>query len=935
MFDVRPVDETGDLDWKKIQAIGGLNECVGDEPSGFGREQELMPAELQEQVPEFDGSGLNAYVLGAPIESRSIPILHDPNFNFGEFCVGDESRDISFANKPILKNFQLLEEKMQAQSIKEEQRRSQLAQQEILFEKRDNARKELEMRLAVERNQKEAELVAKKIEQQKMREEIIRTEAIKQQEKLKEAVQYNRQQDEAYNLAVMLERKQREKEYAEWLEKEMQEEAKAQRLQMAIAKKIEKSKRKEASKRKWLGRSDLADFSWRELLFPAGQLFKFDINKSLRAFASVALIVSFSLGTVTYASKGLGIKGKVLGSSTDGLASLNLAISDVAHQNFEGSTVQFDKAFANFSEGSQQLESMGGVLLDATRYVPFASKLSSGKNAVEAGKHFSVAGKSLSEVAKVASELKNPIASSGQSSVSLLDVFVVAQKNITEAKTELKAAQQNIDRISIDDLPEDKRDKFLLVKKQLPDLLSGLDLFLANSHIIADLLGANGPRKYLFLFQNNSEMRATGGFIGSYGLLDIANGHVKKFFIDGIFNPDGQLKDKIVPPMPIQKISANWSMHDSNWFADFPMSAKKAIQFYEKTGGPTADGVITLTPTVMQKLLEITGPIEMPEYDVTLDSDNFVELTQYKVEVDYDKEENKPKKILSDLAPMVLDKLLSNKDLEVVSKTAQAFLEGLKEKHILFYSENAELQKIISAQGWSGEVISTPKDYISVINTNVNGFKTDAVVDESIEHKAEIQVDGSIIDTVTITRKHNGGNSEYEWLNKVNADYMRVYVPEGSKLLEVSGQTRESNEPPLDYDALGFQRDQEVQKEENNMIIDPASGTRVYTEFGKTVFANWTYVSPQETMIITYKYLLPFSMFKVSVGQAEQVDSYSLTAQKQSGSFGSSFESIISYPANYDVKWNFPSDVEIVGNSIKSEGMLKNDKFQGAVFEKK
>jgi hypothetical protein len=278
---------------------------------------------------------------------------------------------------------------------------------------------------------------------------------------------------------------------------------------------------------------------------------------------------------------------------------------------------------------------------------------------------------------------------------------------------------------------------------------------------------------------------------------------------------------------------------------------------------------------------------------------------------------------------------LSNKDLDVISKTAQAFLDGLQEKHILFYSENAELQKIISQQGWSGEVISTPKDYISVINTNVNGFKTDAVVAESIKHVAEIQADGSVIDTVTITRKHNGGNSEYEWLNKVNANYMRVYVPEGAKLLEVSGQTREASQSPVDYDALGFKRDEQVQKEEGSIVIDEESGTRIYTESGKTVFANWTYVSPQETMTITYKYLLPFSLFKVSVGQDGQADSYSLVAQKQSGSVGSEFESQISYPSNYNVKWNFPVDTQKEDGKLKSYGILKTDKFEGAVFEKK
>ena len=72
----------------------------------------------------------------------------------------------------------------------------------------------------------------------------------------------------------------------------------------------------------------------------------------------------------------------------------------------------------------------------------------------------------------------------------------------------------------------------------------------------------------------------------------------------------------------------------------------------------------------------------------------------------------------------------------------------------------------------------------------------------------------------SITRRHTGGNSEYEWFNKVNADYMRVYVPEGAKLLEASGHTRETLKQPLDYDALNFKRDADVEREERDMIID-------------------------------------------------------------------------------------------------------------------
>jgi hypothetical protein len=757
-----------------------------------------------------------------------------------------------------------------------------------------------------------------------------------EREELQRIEEENRLQQERQQKYLENEKIEKERQKAEFIARQLEAEAEAEARHALMLEKIAETSKNKRSKKRWFGgRNIFVDFSWHEIFSPPTFVFQLDAGNSLKVFTITALVVLLGVGTVTYASRGFGLKARVLGSSADGLANLSSAVSDIAHQNFEGSTQQFNDAYANFSQGSSELESMGGLLIDATRFVPFATKISSGKNAVEAGKHFAVAGKSLNEVAKVAANLKNPIDDGSQSSTSLLDVFQSAQKNITSAKTELDAAQKNIDAIAIDDLPIDKRDKFLLLKQKLPDLRAALDFFLNNSQVFADLLGGNGPRKYLFLFQNNSEMRATGGFIGTYGLLDIANGHVKKFFIDGIFNPDGQLKDRIVPPAPIQKISANWSMHDSNWFADFPLSAKKAIQFYEKTGGPTADGVITITPTVMQKLLAITGPIEMPEYGVTLDKDNFIELTQNEVEVDYDKQDNKPKKILSDLAPLVLEKLLSSKDLDIISKTAEALLDGLREKHILLYSENSQLEKLISDQGWSGEVIQTPKDYLSVINTNVNGFKTDAVVDEHIDHQAQIQEDGSIIDTVTITRKHNGGNSAYEWFNKVNADYMRVYVPSGSKLLEVNGQTREVDKPPLDYDALGFKRDDDVVNLEKSMTVDQSSGTQIFQESNKTVFANWVYVSPQESVTVTYKYLLPFALFQVAVENQQQVDSYSLALQKQSGSVGSSFVSHISFPAKYDVKWNFPAEIKKDNNGLGIDSVLKTDLYEGVVFEKK
>jgi hypothetical protein len=236
------------------------------------------------------------------------------------------------------------------------------------------------------------------------------------------------------------------------------------------------------------------------------------------------------------------------------------------------------------------------------------------------------------------------------------------------------------------------------------------------------------------------------------------DGKIRKFFVNGIFDPDGQLKEKIVPPVPLQKVSAAWSLHDSNWSPDFPTAARKAMYFYEKTGGSSVDGVIALTPDIVRDLVGIFGPIEMPAYGVTLTRDNFVEAVQEEVEVKYDREENQPKKILSDLAPILLEKIFSTRDPKVLFAVFDALTNRLNQKDILLFARDDAAETDIETLGWSGKVEDAPFDYLSVIDTNINGYKTDAVVRESISHEADIHDDGSVVDTVRITRKVREGH---------------------------------------------------------------------------------------------------------------------------------------------------------------------------------
>ncbi|MBI2439497.1 MAG: DUF4012 domain-containing protein [Candidatus Moranbacteria bacterium] len=646
-------------------------------------------------------------------------------------------------------------------------------------------------------------------------------------------------------------------------------------------------------------------------------------------FFILPVVICILIGGMVVTREVRAMKDALTRNGEEGFRELVIAAEDMKNGRFDESLLHFRRAEQFFAEGEKNLSFLRWRVCDVFTYIPGLSQAISGKYALKAGAHFAAAGIPLSSIAEEVSSSKEAYVSGEQ--ISFLEFFQRIDGSLGKTITALEQGNEALARVRVDDIPTDKQQMFLLAREQLPLVMTLAKKIENNETLLEELLGGNGPRKYLFLLQNNHELRATGGFIGSYGLLDVNDGVVRKFFVDGIFNPDGQLKENIVPPQPIQKISAAWSLHDSNWFPDFPTSAEKAIFFYEKTGGPTVDGVIALTPTVMQKLFAVVGPITLPQYGITVDAENFIPVIQEQVEVKYNREENKPKKVLADLSVALLEKVFASQDKKTLLRVTQALVEGLNEKHLLLYARHEKTQALIDAAGWSGRVLDTPRDYLSVVHTNINGYKTDGVIDEVIRHRADIEDDGSIIDTVTITRTHRGGRTAYDWWNKVNADYLRVYVPEGSILLSAQGTTWEFPEPPLDYEALSFRRDQDVEREEKSMTLEKKSGTRVSKDAGKTVFGAWVYVSPQESVTVEYRYRLPFSLRKEKI-ENDAADTYSVLYQKQSGSFGSKLFSSVVFPKEWQVIWQTDGNLIPYGREWSMEKELTADVFAGMVF---
>lgn len=502
------------------------------------------------------------------------------------------------------------------------------------------------------------------------------------------------------------------------------------------------------------------------------------------------------------------------------------------------------------------------------------------------------------------------------SEANLVDVLARLDTSLATLRVELQEFNKAYDKLSTWLAPVDK-EQLSAIDTTLQMGQASLEDIEKYVEVTKELVGSDSKKTYLFIFQNNQEARATGGFIGTFGLLTIDKGVVESLDIKEIYNPDGQLRDKIVAPAPVQELTPRWFLRDSNWFPDFPKSSEKIMDFYEKTGGPTVDGIISLTPTVIERFLRITGDIEMPEYGVTVNSDNFLPVTQYQTSVAYDREENKPKQFVADLAPILLNRILSPEgDL---GELANLVSQAIEEKHMLFYLNNQDKQQLLSDLGVTGEVRQTNGDYLMVVNSNIGGMKTDGVMREDINHQVRQRVDGTFVNTVTITRTHKGGNTEYEWWNDENINFMRVYVPEGSKLISAEGFDYRPRDPLMDERIAGFTRDDDIRSLEGNQIEYPEYDLVEQTDSGRTVYAGWVVTPPQQERTVVLEYELPF----------KKQNWYSLVTQKQHGSLATNytfdFDSARKKPRIFQSSF----DANTENDTIQASTILRTDQAIG------
>lgn len=314
------------------------------------------------------------------------------------------------------------------------------------------------------------------------------------------------------------------------------------------------------------------------------------------------------------------------------------------------------------------------------------------------------------------------------------------------------------------------------------------------------LAGLNGKQKTLLVLANNAELRTGGGFIGTVGIINSTNGKVKSDALTGVYGIDSskncEQSVKYAQPDYLKNLSPCPSLRDSNNHLDYSSNAIQSLYFYQLNTSQSVDNVVQITPRVLERLLDKTGPVYIKEYDITVTKDNFRDTVQLEVEAGRDKQQKKDPKsgILGSLANQMISRLIAQ-DIYQLKDYIPLLQELIDQKHINLYSKNDNTQKLIAKIGADGELKNTDDNYFMMTESNFSANKSSAYIKNRVDMNQVLEKDGSSIISVTIASTHSSdyripyvdpNSNQSTWLVGENNSRIAIVIPEDSTIISSS-----------------------------------------------------------------------------------------------------------------------------------------------------
>lgn len=421
--------------------------------------------------------------------------------------------------------------------------------------------------------------------------------------------------------------------------------------------------------------------------------------------------------------------------------------------------------------------------------------------------------------------------------------------------------------------------------------------------VLPKILGTGERKTYLILFQNNMEIRPTGGFIGSYGIVNLENGKFTSFEVFDVYQADGQLKGHVEPPAKLKQYlgEATWYLRDSNWDPKFSVSAKNAQWFLDKEVQITADGTIAITLEVIKNILAVLKEVEVPEYKEKINAENLFQKAEYYSELGTFPGSTQKKDFLGSLAKALFEKIRLSKETDLVN-IGGAIFSSLEQKEILLYFNDPEVESVVSQLNWAGDIRGYQSkedqgaafaDYLFINEANVGIDKANYFIKRKIDHQITLDAEGRVKENLEIIYENQSPSEN--WPAGPYKNYLRLYLPKGTRIREILVSDPNNPDLWLPYDLN---------------LVDNSE------EYGKSVFGLLLNVPIKAKKKVAVSYELPGA-----IDLSKRLNSYLLMLQKQSGAYPSSYSLIFNYPSNFIPLRVIPSAV--VGN----QQLLVNEKL--------
>jgi Protein of unknown function (DUF4012) len=406
-----------------------------------------------------------------------------------------------------------------------------------------------------------------------------------------------------------------------------------------------------------------------------------------------------------------------------------------------------------------------------------------------------------------------------------------------------------------------------------------LDTYVQMSARLPAILGWDGPRRYLVLTQDPAELRPSGGFIGSFGIIAFDKGRIsERRFQDVVpldyannypfVKPPQALADYLLGP------TQSWQLADAGWSPDFPTSAQEALRLYTNESGDTrVDGVLGMTTYTIDELLKVTGPMTIPGYDATIASGEttlkVLQQTRATPTPGGDR-----KAFLSAFADRLLTALLALPPRQWGDLLGAADTFG--NSHLLLaWFRDPTAEAFVADGGFGGAVRQDAGDFVYPVESNVAPpTKLNAWTTTAIDISVQIDAVGNARNTLAVTwqnRVDMPDAASYRAMTNVGGHilgmYFRLLVPQRSRIEAVSGGSLAP-------------------------VTDPAV---VEDEAGRMAIGTYLKIPPGQTRLQN-TWTSPYAADVTTTG-----GTYRLTIQKQPGALRGRLSITIRAPDGYRI----------------------------------